>query len=735
MKSNIFKISRCPAVIGVVAALLAPVALSGCKEDISEDAYAVKTEQTMVERISDEAQLTSIKSVFQRVRLGNTSNASTLYSVLSARGNYTVFAPTNDALAAYVNKVTAGASSDVNALTYEQAKHIALNCIIDNGSSEAYETADFPTDGTNFALSTLGDRRISCTNGQNQATPEDQDDYYFITSDSAKVISANMEVSNGVLHIVDKVIAPSTKSVYDLICDAGNMKIMSRLLAVTHWSDSLGLHTDEEEAYITEYTDNIGQTKLQPAQSTKYEFMDKRLIKFTAFCEPDEVYQNEWQCPAPVLDANGNITDESWSEIYAVIKDRCQTLLGTTADADDPTSYDNAVNIFVASHLMEGGVAYDAFVHHYNEYGYNYGADNQHPQTSNCPVDVWDYYATMGKTPCLLKVTQQATTSTLATIDDPGGIYLNRVCKYDDAIKGTYEFEKLKDNADNVPGQNGLNIKIESGNGNYSNNAVNGYYYPIKHILVYNERTQSILGSERIRFDITTTLPEFASNDMRGRKVGYFPTNYFKNIICNNEAGTFFYSQHGYSGSGGGWKDYQGDEINVLGRYDFTYQLPPVPADGTYEIRMGISNNSVRGMAQLYFAEGNPNNTQPMGLPIDLRETMDMIPGTPWKSDDNLDETAIREVDRNLRNVSYMKGPKYICLTGTPGTSIRNVEGNSGDAGGLRRILATKEMKRGVKYYIRFKSALSSSTTQLYVDYFEFTPTSVVNGSVTEDVW
>ena len=112
-----------------------------------------------------------------------------------------------------------------------------------------------------------------------------------------------------------------------------------------------------------------------------------------------------------------------------------------------------------------------------------------------------------------------------------------------------------------------------------------------------------------------------------------------------------------------------------------------------------------------------------------------MIPGTPWKSDDNLDETAIREVDRNLRNVSYMKGPKYICLTGTPGTSIRNVEGNSGDAGGLRRILATKEMKRGVKYYIRFKSALSSSTTQLYVDYFELTPTSVVNGSETEDVW
>ncbi len=734
MKSNSFKISRCSAVLGVALTLLAPAVLGGCKEDISDDAYAVKTEQTMVDRISSDAQLSSIKAVFQRVKLGNTSNASTLYSVLSARGNYTVFAPTNDALAAYVSKVTAGASSDVNALTYDQAKHIALNCIIDNGSSEAYETADFPTDGTNFAVSTLGDRRLSCVNGPDLSNPSDQDDYYFITSDSAKVVTANMEVSNGVLHIVDKVIAPSTKSVFDLVSDAGNMKIMARLLAETHWSDSLGLHTDEEEAYITEYTDNIGQTKTQPAQSTKFEFMDKRLIKFTAFCEPDEVFQNEWQCPAPVLDENGNITDASWNEIYAVIKDRCQTLLGTTAASDDPTNYDNAVNIFVASHLLEGGVAFDSFVHHYNEYGYNYGADNQHPQTSSCPVDVWDYYATMGNVPCLLKVTQQANMDS-PNNEDPGGIYLNRVCKYDDGISGTYKFVKLKDNAENVPGQNGLNIKIQNSNGNYSNNAVNGYYYPIDHILIYNERTQAMLGSERIRFDITTTLPEFASNDMRGKRVGYFPTNYFKHIICNNEAGTFFYAQHGYSGTGGGWKDYQGDEINVLGRYDFTYQLPPVPADGTYEIRMGISNNSVRGMAQLYFAEGNPNNTQPMGLPIDLRETMDMIPGTPWKSDDNLDETAIREVDRNLRNVSYMKGPKYICLTGTPSTSIRNVEGTSGDAGGLRRILATKEMKRGVKYYIRFKSALSSSTTQLYVDYFELTPTSVVNGSETEDVW
>lgn len=63
---------------------------------------------------------------------------------------------------------------------------------------------------------------------------------------------------------------------------------------------------------------------------------------------------------------------------------------------------DNAINRFVAYHFMQGRMAYDRFVHHYNEYGYKYG-DNKKPQTNNLPVNVWDYYATIGKYRGLIK--------------------------------------------------------------------------------------------------------------------------------------------------------------------------------------------------------------------------------------------------------------------------------------------------------------------------------------------
>lgn len=71
---------------------------------------------------------------------------------------------------------------------------------------------------------------------------------------------------------------------------------------------------------------------------------------------------------------------------------------------------------------------------------------------------------------------------------------------------------------------NGLNLRIKERNDvtnadgtttNYSNNALNGYYYPIDHILINSEATSQALGSERIRMDVTTMLPEILSNDLR----------------------------------------------------------------------------------------------------------------------------------------------------------------------------------------------------------------------------
>ena len=166
MKKYIIPFSA-KSLTGVFMMLSLALLLGACQENINEDNYAIKKELTMTDRLQEDPELSNIKAIFDRVRLGNSSNASSLTAVLAARGNYTVFAPTNAAVRAYVASLTG--SEDVNSLSYEQAQLIAYNCIIDNGDNGAYETPDFPIKGA-FALPNLNDRLL--TSQQDEETQD-----------------------------------------------------------------------------------------------------------------------------------------------------------------------------------------------------------------------------------------------------------------------------------------------------------------------------------------------------------------------------------------------------------------------------------------------------------------------------------------------------------------------------------------------------------------------------------
>ena len=58
-----------------------------------------------------------------------------------------------------------------------------------------------------------------------------------------------------------------------------------------------------------------------------------------------------------------------------------------------------------------------------------------------------------------------------------------------------------------------------------------------------------------------------------------------------------------------------------------------------------------------------------------------------------------------------------------------------GSAAAIRLIVTTADMKADKTYYLRFKSALKKLNGQLFVDYFEYVPTSVYNGATAEDIW
>ncbi len=689
--------------VGALVLLLAPAIFAACSEEINEGNFAIKTEQTIADYVNENTEdFSSFAAVLNRVNLSDAQNASSLMSVLSARGNYTVFAPNNAAVAAFCER---RGVATVDELTLEDAKLLAYSCIIDNGSESAYEEAEFPTPGT-FAKSNLNDRLLPCE------MKTEGDEAYYVINKTSRVVKTNVELSNGMLHVVDAVIAPSADNVYELIAAAGNMKVFAKLMELTAWSDTMALpDRDSDYELITREA-----TYKQSGVGGTMTVMQRRYLGYTAFVETDEVYENAFSIQVE-KDEEGNITN--WDAIFPSIKKAIEDKM-PGANETDLKSADNAVNRFVAYHILEGKMAYNRFVHHYNEFNYKYGTSKD-PQTVNMPTNVWDYYPTVGKYRGLVKVTQ---------LGDKGGsgdedqinheIFLNRISVYNNSPNGNYE-----ELSASVRG-----LKISPSNGEYDNSAQNGFYFPIDGILWYDTETRKNLGNERIRIDMTTMLPEIASNSVRGQGYFFFPKGYFGNIV-NESAGTvLLYLHDAYSPSGGAWRDFQGDEIMACGQYDFVVKLPPVPQSGTYELRMGASHNTMRGMAQIYLGT-DPYRLNPVGLPYDMRQTVGTV-AIPWVADtEDAEENA--ENDKNMRNQGYMKAPRYFTVTNGKGDQPCREVG--GSAAALRRIVTVDYFDANKTYYLRFKSALKKLDAQLFLDYYEFVPTIIYNGATAEDIW
>ena len=698
MKSICIKIKSLASLLllaGMTSGML--FTFQSCKEDLSESDYAIAEKQTITDYLSENDDFSLFKAVLDRVPLGRKEGASPLSAVLSGRGNYTVFAPSNDAINAYLQSL--GLTS-VDQLDDEQASLIACSCIIDNGDESAYESAEFPTSVAAFGKSDLNDRTITCE----QKVDETSNDTYYLLDGTSRVVKFDIELSNGYLHIVDRVIAPSNEMVPDLIKTADNMTVMGALLFATGWDEKLTDYID------LEYENAEHEVSVKLPNLATFPVAQHRYLGYTGLVETDDVFAR-YNVPAPQgYDAEtGNC--ENIEAIVNALRPIAEAAYGT-ADKDDLKSEENAINRFVAYHFLEGKMAHNKFVNHFCEYGYKWG-DILNPQQETLTVDLTDYFVSVGKYRGLVKITHEAVSRDL---------FANRVCKYD--VAANYEQLSVTHPGVKIAA---TNPKAGSEDVNV-NNAKNGYYYPIDDLLILDTKTQDALGGERIRFDITTILPELLNNGCRSQSYQYFDSNsYFDNITgCSDDTKLLYLttaSQGAY-----GWCDLEGDEFMVLGIYDFVLKLPPVPKEGLYEIRMGCSLNSLRGMCQIYFGE-DPKSLLPVGLPFDMRmSTTDDNVG--WFNDGNLDEAAIQEKDKNMRNQGYMKGPKIFCISnGDAATTARDYQGH------VRLIVTTETLKPGHTYYMRFKSCLEDNASQFFSDYFEFCPRSVYNGVEPEDIW
>ena len=289
----------------------------------------------------------------------------------------------------------------------------------------------------------------------------------------------------------------------------------------------------------------------------------------------------------------------------------------------------------------------------------------------------------------------------------------------------------------------GIRILSYAEAGTDDTSIANGIVYPIDNLLVCTENVSNQLGSQRIRVDACCLMPELMNNDIRQNRAFYsygatnvraIPTEYPYIESIKIREGTLFYYLQGYMS---GYHNLQGDEFNIIGRYDFTMKLPPVPRAGQYEIRFGVATGSyVRSMAQVYFGT-DPEAMPAAGIPMDLRlGGLEMRAGqqvTPsnvgWEEDTG-DEEYDERVNKAMRTKGFMKAPNSWSNQLGSSTSIRTFHYMT------RRIMVSAYLYPYQNYYIRFQSVLDQESKEFYMDYFEYVSKEVYdNPEELEDIW
>ncbi len=568
-----------------IAAAFAIAAMWSCSDKVDSSNLFVFEGETVAGYLDNTEGYSLFSRLTKRVKTGRKTD-SRVSSLLAARGNYTVFAPSDKAVQQFIDSVYEKQNCDLDSITYEIAEYIVRNAIIDNQDQKGLKTTDFVIGA--LETRSLDDRYIMISfDTVNSKT-------VVVVNEKSIIENPDVECSNGYIQGVNRVLQPSNDKLPDLIKAAPNMKIFSRLLEETGFADSMSLVRDEDyETNHPEYGPNLDKSAEIPNP-------DHRYYGFTAFVETDSVFMEQWGCSAPEYKSDVFV---NWESTLAIIKDRCQRAY-PDAKAEDLKDPHNAVHQFVAYHIVPARMSWEKMVIHQVEMGYGYSNPN------NLTIDCHEYYETLGGYHRLMKISEGRQTD---------GKRINRHCTYD---RDTYD-ELLVDR---------VGVKILPDNGRVANNALNGFYYPIDEVLVYDDDVPNVVLNERIRWDFSSLFSELISNGLRRIKDAgqhAIPNNYFERMEVSDESWLVYLPYHGPESM----CNYQADEMNIRGQYDLTLRLPPVPFEGTWQFRICAPCNTGFGMAQFYLGK-DKNNLQAVGLPVDLRLSLSS-PNIGWAPDDD----------------------------------------------------------------------------------------------------
>ena len=661
---------------GILCLLVAVMTLGSCKEEILEGARYTFLGNTVASYLEQNEEVYS--SFIEILKRGGR------LSLMKSYGQYTCFAPTNEAIDRFLYEQdsiyraslvdeneediiwTGVTSPELSELSDSMCRVIAQTHLI----PDIYMTMDM--EGDIIPTMNMNDRYLSLSYGV------DENGYYELyINGNGKIIAKDEEVENGVVHTIAQVLNPSTNTLPTQIEGHDYFHIMSEALKATGYDDKLQLYKDESYTLGDLYMVDIYQRTQIPYPANRY-------YGYSAFLETDSVFY-----------AAGIYNLEQLTE-------RCAEWY-PEADATAPlTSKDNPLNQFVGYHLLDRNLAYSRLVCYKIKTHTVIDSEQDYLNGS----DRYEFYETMSGR--MIKITMPRSIAELQST-----IFLNYYKPREGEVVPE-EAVALINNKIYDPNEfRDLNGGVYA---NFSANALNGTIHPIDKILIYDEDVMvgRVLNTI-IRFDASAMCSELTNNNIRWQFFGhatasdigefYIPNNYCENIkVLSEETRTYYLPPHIT------YHNYQGDEMNTLGAYDFAIKLPRVPA-GTYELRMGYTPNEKRGIVQFYV------DNEVTGIPVDVRiQGNDPLIG--FVADDQTDDNGIVN-DKEMKNRGYLKASTtYV----TVGSRIARHQQNV-----IRKVITTKYLSDG-DHWIRFKNAYENDngTAQFMYDYFELVPITYV---------
>jgi uncharacterized surface protein with fasciclin (FAS1) repeats len=415
----------------------------------------------------------------------------------------------------------------------------------------------------------------------------------IVINSNSTIVKKDLKVENGVIHIINRVITPSTLGIPKLMGSDNRVSLFLKALIATGLSDSLQ-HPTKDNSYVPEINP-MGIYSGEICRSPKL-----RLIGYTVFAESNEAY----------LAAGIDTTNLQGLTDYA--KSVYDPMYPEDAGVIDVTNRRNSLNRFVAYHLIDKSIAYDKFF-----YKCNMASDaiSFEFMETFCPNTIFEV-SDENKGVIINNYTPQGVTGVTVLPVETGrlqntesGYYylLDKPLVYNQQVKSMLLNTRIRMDASSLhPELMTSGIRSEKGNNINGVTGDNNFYK--------------------------------------------FKDGYFKNVKFISPDTRLYYLQGQQSSNS--WVNYQADEMMAEGTFDFILRLPPVPA-GTYEVRFGYTANGNRGIFQFYLDDDN-GTLQPQGIPLNMK--LDATnPAIGWVGDDQTLDNGV-EMDKMLRNRGYMKG-------------------------------------------------------------------------------